>query len=147
MRSRALRMDVYEAMDDLKRHTLAALPGEIGKLLYLASTRDYSTGRYYHDGLASNFNEDIASRALAICHQEIFDELVAARLEDLVAHVEKYAHSLPANRNGFFHVWKRLEPYRVTIPLDSNPLSARLFFSNVKIALAILESREAVQSH
>src|SRR6266404_4882280 len=45
------RMDVEAAREDLNNRTLARIGLEFGRLIYLASTRDYNTGRYYHDGL------------------------------------------------------------------------------------------------
>jgi hypothetical protein len=41
----------------------------------------------------------------------------------------------------FLTAWRKLEPYRVAVPVESDPLSAQFLFSSFKIALAILESR------
>src|SRR5271155_726725 len=43
-------MDVQEAMDDLRSRTLAHMPRPLDRLVYLASTRDYSSVIYYMDG-------------------------------------------------------------------------------------------------
>ena len=66
MSRNARRMDSETAIDDLKNRTIAGIAGDIGRLIYLASTRDYNTGRYYHAGLASRFTEEVASNALAV---------------------------------------------------------------------------------
>ena len=41
----------------------------------------------------------------------------------------------------FVAAWKGLQPYRVAVPVESDPLSAELLYSNFKVALAILEAR------
>ncbi len=47
-------------------------------------------------------------------------------------------HTSPAD---FITAWKKLEPYRVAVPVDTDLLTAEFLFSNFKIALAILEAR------
>jgi hypothetical protein len=137
------RIDVDSASRDLKSRTLAGIPTEIGRLIYLASTRDYNTGNYYHDGLACRFSEEVASQALRTCHREIFKRLLACPLENLVEQLGLYLQSIQGRSREVISAWKKLEPYRVTIPLDSDPLAVQLFFSNLKIALAVLESDQA----
>jgi len=141
MRAEAKRQDVEAAIEDVKNRTLAGLPGDLSRLICLASTRDYNTGKYYHEGLASNFSEEVAGEALAACHLVIFRRLTLSSLEDLVGHMENYILSSSARPTGIIEAWEKLEPYRVTIPLTCDPLSAVIFLSNVKIALAILRSR------
>jgi hypothetical protein len=135
------RVEVEEAVQDIKNRTLAGISGNIGRLICLASTRDYNTGRYYHDGLASSFSEEVAGAALAACHLEIFEQLTLSSLEDLVRQLESYVVSSHARPKEIIQAWEKLETYRVTIPLKCDPLSAEFFFSNVKIALAILRFR------
>jgi hypothetical protein len=135
---RPLKIDA--AVEDLKKHSLAPLRGEIAQLVYLAATRDYNTGKYYHDGLAARFTPEIASEALAECHKEIFQRVIDAPLKDVVMQLEEYMKgNYP--ENDIISTWLTLEPYRVIVPLSCDPLSAKLFCSNLMIALAILESR------
>lgn len=131
---------IRAAVDDLKRHSLASLRGDIAQLLWVAGTRDYNTGHYYHDGLAACFTQEIASRALAQCHEECFRRLVRVPIENLVKMLEEY---ISCHRPGdeFVFTWLKLEPYRVLAPLGCDPVSAQLFHSNLKIALSILELR------
>jgi hypothetical protein len=135
------RAQVDEAIKDIKNRTLAGIAGNIGRLICLASTRDYNTGRYYHDGLASSFTEEVAGAALAACHVEIFTELTFSSLKDLVQSLEDYIRSLHARPTEVIEAWEKLQTYRVIMPVGCDPLSAEFFFSNVKIALAILRSR------
>ena len=134
------QMDVHRAVQDLQNRTLASFPRALDRLIYLASLRDYNTGVYYHDGLAARFTEDVACLALADCHRAVFRELASCSLKDLVSQVEAYQKSTHTDLAEFIAAWRKLEPYRIAIPVESDPLSAELLFSNLKIALAILET-------
>jgi hypothetical protein len=134
-------MDVLQAADDLRRRSLASYPRPLDRLIYLASMRDYNTGLYYHDGLASRYSAEVACQAMADCHREAFRQLVGNSLEELVQQLEAYMASTHTSPADFVTAWKGLEPYRVAIPVESDPLAAQLLFSSFRIALAILESR------
>ena len=134
-------MDVMQAADDLRRRSLAGYPRPLDRLIYLASMRDYNTGLYYHDGLASRYSAEVACEAMADCHREAFRQLVANSLEELVEQLEAYMASTHTSPTDFVTAWKGLEPYRVAVPVESDPLSAQFLFSTFKVALAILESR------
>ncbi len=133
--------DVQAAIQDLRRRTLAQMPVALERLIYLSSTRDYNTGYYHHDGLALRFSEEAACEALADCHREAFRELMAASLQELVHQLKRYAERSHASMSDFIAAWRDLEPYRVAIPAGTDSLASELLFSNLKIALAILETR------
>jgi hypothetical protein len=135
------RLDVQQAAEDLRHRTLSEMPRSLDRLIYLASMRDYNTGLYYHDGLASRFSQEVACEALADCHREAFRQLVECSVEDLVGQMKGYMDSTHISPGEFLTAWSKLEPYRVAVPVESNPLSAQFLFSSFKIALAILESR------
>ena len=147
MGSSVNRVSVQEAIENLQGHTLDGISGNIAKLVYLASTRDYNSGRYYHDGLAYHFTEEIAQSALSAYHRKVFQELVSSSLEELCSQLESYMASSGIAPNDFLSLWGKLEPYRVTVPLECDNLSARLFFSNIKVALAVLQSRPETIPH
>jgi hypothetical protein len=134
-------MDVLAAADDLRRRTLAQMRQPLERMIYLASTRDYNTGMYFHQGLAARFSEEAACEALAGCHREAFAELVDASLQELVHELEAYLRSTGVAPSDFVAAWKGLEPYRVAVPVGIDSLSSELVFSNLKVALAILEAR------
>lgn len=135
------RTDVQAASIDLKRRTLAQMPRPLDRLIYLGSMRDYNTGVYYHDGLAARFSQEVACEALAGCHREAFRELICSSIENLVGQLAAYRESSHSDPAAFVAVWKGLEPYRVAVPVETDSLSVDFLLSNLKIALAILESR------
>jgi hypothetical protein len=138
--------DVEAACKDLEARTLAHIPGDFARLVYLASTRDYNSGEYYHEGLARQFTENVARMALASCHNDVFERLVLCSVKELVNQLEIYVRSTRLPLSDIIHTWARLQPYRVTIPLECGSLTARFFASNVMAALAILQSRESRHS-
>jgi hypothetical protein len=133
---------VQAAYNDLLQRSLSKISCDLARLIYLASTRDYNTGSYHHDGLASRFRPDAAGKALEIAHRQVFYRLAACSLEELVEQLNTYldcSHESPAD---VLRTWQKLEPYRVAIPVEVNPTVARLFLSNVKLALAIWRHRQ-----
>ena len=135
-------IDIEPAVTDLRYRTLSRLPGDFSRLVYLASSRDYNTGQYYHDGLSFHFSEMVVSKAFAECHREVFDRLVYASLEELIVELCNYISSTDERPEEFLRSWKQLESYRVTIPSECDELEAEVFLSNVKMALAILQTRQ-----
>ena len=81
---------VQKAVRDLESRTLAKIPGDIAKLVYLCSTRDYNTGRYYHDGLNVFFGPEVANAALARCHENTFQVLLYKSLSQIVDSLQRY---------------------------------------------------------
>jgi hypothetical protein len=59
-----------------------------------------------------------------------------------VEELELYLNSSHESPADVLQIWQKLEPYRVAIPLDVNPAMARLFLSNVRLALAIWRHRQ-----
>jgi hypothetical protein len=133
---------VQAAYDDLLQRSLAKLPGDLARLIYLASTRDYNSGIYHHDGLSARFRPEAACKALEIAHRDVFCRLSAYSLEQLVEELESYLNSSHETPDDVLRTWQKLEPYRVAIPLDVNPAVARLFLSNIRLALAIWRHRQ-----
>lgn len=134
-------VDVQAAKRDLRLRTLSQISIPLERLLYLASTRDYNTGRYHHDGLAARFSDEAACEALADCHREAFRQLLTAPLEEIVDQLQAYIAATQSEPREFIVAWKGLKPYQVAVPVEADPLSADFLCSNLKIALAILESR------
>jgi hypothetical protein len=135
-------VSVQDAYEDILQRTLSRISCDLARLVYLASTRDYNTGAYHHDGLAVRFSSDAARKALEIAHRQIFYRIAAYSLEELALQVETYMKSSRENPLEVLRTWQNLEPYRIAIPVQVNPALARLFLSNIRLALAVFRHRQ-----
>lgn len=145
MSAEAKVMPLQQAYDDLVNRSLSRVPCELGRLIYLASTREYNTGNYYHQGLADRFGVEAAQKALEIAHRQAFYKVSALSLEDLVDELERYLASTKEEQVECLSAWQKLEPYRIAVPADVNATVARLFTSNLRLALAILRFRRGTR--
>jgi len=127
--------EIEAAVDDLQSRTLGALSTDLTRLVYLSSTRDYNTGEYQHAGLADRYGAAAAQKALARCHEEVFQSLLATGLRDLARQLEEYIASTGAEQEKVLDAWRRLQAYRILIPAGCDEWSADFFASNIKIAL------------
>ena len=140
-----LDTQVQKAVRDLESRTLAKIPGDIAKMVYLCSTRDYNTGRYHHDGLSMVFGPEVANAALAQCHENTFQVLLYKSLSQIVDSLRRYFEATGQPPDKILQVWQKLQAYHVLIPAGCDSLSAEFFLSNIKIALAMLNQRDRGQ--
>lgn len=145
MEARLKRLDVEAAKEDLKNRTLVKFDYDFARLIYLSSLRDLSTGEYSHHGLAHLFTESAAGAALAACHEELFYSLALGSLESFVAQLDRFIQSTHADYQRTLNAWETLEALNVTLPSVCDHMTAWLFRSNVKIAVALLKSPHSVQ--
>ena len=132
---------VLEAYEDFSSRTLSRIPSTLERLIYIASTRDYNSGLYHHEGLAARFSASVTVRALEYAHAEAFHAVALMPLRQLSDELQKYMEASRETSAAFLNAWQKLEPYRVTIPMFVDATVAELFVSNVKIALAVLRHR------
>jgi len=123
---------------DFTSTTLAAIPSAFGRLSYLASLRDLSSGRYEHAGLMALYPLEAVQQALEQCHEEIFERVLECPLseqeQDLRAYLELTQDGLRvAVRN-----WRKFEAYRTLCPAQSPDYLKELFCSNLRVLLEIL---------
>ncbi len=88
------------------------------------------------------FTESVAGKAIAACHRDVFRRLILCSVKELVEQLELYGSTNCSSSSELARIWAKLQPYRVTVPLECSPLAGRLFLSNIKAALAILQSRQ-----
>lgn len=141
MEGEVKRADVEAVCEDLRTRSLDHIPNDFARLVYLASTRDYNTGRYYHEGMARHFGPDIAGLALASCHKEVFRRLLSCPVRELVGEIEAYVAYAGLSPLDLVSAWTRLKSHQVVIPLECSPVTAQFFCSNVTAALAVLHFR------
>src|SRR5262249_16455155 len=128
---------------DFTATTLAAIPNVFGRLIYIASLRDLSSGRYEHAGLTVVYPPDAVQEALSYCHLEIFSRVLEMPLsvqeQDLC---ECLAGMAGGGAETIAH-WRQLESYRILPPENAPDYLRELFFSNLRALLEILESHRS----
>lgn len=127
--------------DDILRALRVSLPNELSRLIFLAILRDNNSGHYYHPEVAQRFSVEVADRAMLACHHQIYERVVALRLEDLTDQLDAYMATVRAPKERLIESWTKLRAYRATIPMDADPISTEIFFMKVGVAVAILEAR------
>ena len=145
-RARLANPDALKAYDDLWQRTLAKISGDLNRMIYLASTRDYNSGRYHHAGLEATFGYEAVKQALETAHQDIFWKLTRSSLEQLVGELEVYIRSSGESPEELLRTWRTLQPYRVAIPLEVDAMGAQLLLSNLKLGLEVLQKRRSQQA-
>lgn len=125
-------------IQDFAGTTLEGIPGEIARLVYVASLRDLSSGRYEHQGLEALYPKEAVQQALQMCHEQIFERILetplSGQLEDLRCCLSVMEGGLPV---AVSH-WRQLEAYRVLVPEQEPDYLKELFFSNLRALLEIL---------
>ncbi len=127
---------------DLQDRTLRRMPGRFSRLIYLASLRDYNTGRYHHEGLESRHGSDAVDEALRQCHTQVFEELVALPLKAQTDDLISFFGSLKEERARLVEAWQRLRSYQILPPESCRPLARDLFEKDVEIMLQVLRQTE-----
>ncbi len=128
-------------IQDFTLTTLAGIPGEFARLVYVASLRDLSSGRYEHQGLTALYPEEAVQQALQACHEQILERILETPLS---RQLEDLRTCLAAMEGGLAVVvshWRQLEPYRVLIPEQARDYLKELFISNLRALLEMLHEQ------
>jgi hypothetical protein len=134
--------EVERVVRDFEQRTLVGLEGHFCQLVYLASLRDYNTGRYHHYGLEGRFAPEAVDEGLHQCHVRVFEELVSLPLKEQTEDLLNFFESLKEDKRRLVVVWKRLRSYQILPPEDCHPLARELFDVNIKIMLRILRESD-----
>ena len=134
--------EVERLVRDFEERTLVELEGYFSKLVYLASLRDYNTGRYHHYGLETRYAAEAVDAGLHQYHVRIFEELVGLSLQEQTEDLLNFFESLKEDKTRLVIVWKRLRSYQILPPEDCHPLARELFDANIEIMLRILRETD-----
>lgn len=133
---------IERILADVESRTLEPLSGHFSRLIYLASLRDYNTGRYHHYGLETRYPSEAVDTALRRCHAKSFEELLEMPLEQQTADLLCFFDTLKEDSARLVETWRRLRAYQL-LPPDPCPALARdLFEKNVQIMLEVLRETE-----
>lgn len=127
-------------IQDFTLTTLAGIPGEFGRLTYMASLRDLSSGRYEHAGLAAMYPDEAMQQALQLCHEQIFERVLETPLAMQEADLKECLDQMPGGLREALAHWCRMEAYRVLMPESAPSYLKDLFCSNLRALLEILQA-------
>lgn len=128
---------------DFTSRSLAAIPTDFGRLLYLSSLRDLASGRYVHEGLLAMYPEAAVQQGLAFCHQEIFFRVLEAPLEHQEWDLRSCVAGLEGEFWGKLARWRETQFYRLLVPADVPPYLRELFHARVGTLLDLLLEERA----
>jgi hypothetical protein len=128
-----------QLMEDFSTRTLAAIPSDFGRLIYLASLRDLGSGRYSHAGLEALYPPAEVQETLARAHCEICESILEAPLAGQEKDLTYCLRGFEADSNEVVSNWRELESYRALLPLGLPGYIRDLFCSNIETLLSILE--------
>lgn len=125
---------------DFTINTLAAIPNLYGRLTYIASLRDLSSGKYEHAGLAALYPQGAVQEALECCHLEIFRKILETPLSIQETDLRECLENMPKPLSETVAHWRQMESYRILPPEKAPDYLRELFFSNLRALLEILEA-------
>lgn len=134
--------EVAKVIGDFEKHTLSEMPGRFSRLVYLASLRDYNTGRYHHYGLETRYHAAAVDQGLRQCHIRIFEELMTLPLEEQTRDLLGMFQSVREDRKHLIETWRSLRSYQVLPPADCHPLARQLFDKNIQVMLRVLRETD-----
>jgi hypothetical protein len=126
-------------IQDFTLTTLSAIPGEFGRLTYMASLRDLSSGRYEHAGLAALYPDEAVQQALELCHEQIFERVLETPLAKQELDLRECLEHMPSGLCSTLAHWRRMEAYRVLMPERAPGYLKELFCSNLRALLELLQ--------
>ena len=125
---------------DFAVNTLSVIPNDFGRLTYITSLRDLSTGRYEHAGLAALYPAEAIQQALKQCHEEIFQRILEMPLALQEGDLRNCLEGMEGPLSDTVSHWRQMEAYRVLMPEDSPGYLKELFCSNLRVLLEILQT-------
>ena len=126
-------------VQDFTLTTLAGIPGLLARLMYVASLRDLSSGRYEHAGLAALYPDEALQQAIGLCHEQVFERFLETPLSVQQQDLRTCLSTMQWGLQSAIIHWRNMESYRVLMPEQSPDYLKELFCSNLRVLLEILQ--------
>jgi hypothetical protein len=143
IRTKARKMTLKSAIEDVIGTTLAAVSGVLGKLEYLSRLRRAKGNPYTHWGLGRAYGEAAAQEALAEAHRLLFLRVLQTPLKELQNDVEISSEASQMKPEEY--VENLRGDSTILLPQDLGGGSAR-HFSSVLHALLSLASHQKTRT-
>jgi hypothetical protein len=121
--------------------TLARITTTFGRLVYLASLRNDTTGLYWDSGLGGHCSDAETNVLLREIHEEVFATWLSFSLKDQSEDLEQYLILLKEEKARDLGTWLTQVPYRKAIPDRAEAAERALFSTNLEFLLDVLRSK------
>jgi hypothetical protein len=129
-------MLLLSAVEDFVTRSLAAVPGRLGKLIYLSTLR--KSGQYFHWGLIRSHGSLSATKAMAETHTSLWLEVLRTPLPQLNTEMKTWTENGKLNERKK----KWLEDVKGLMP-ENRAGGTQRHFSSVLLALSQLSKAQA----
>ena len=130
-------MALRSAVEDFEDTTLAAIPGLLGKLHYIAGLHD-GRGGYSHWGMGRVHGEEAARRAIRAAHAAVFSQVLRTSLRVLDQDLRSSASTAQVTALEFLGSLKKLAPQ--ALPDRSIAASSKHLMAVLHALSALLEN-------
>ena len=127
-------------IEDFTSRTLAVIPSVFGRLYYVSSLKDPTTGRYLHDGLMDVYSESSVQPALAQCHEELFSRILETPLKEQERDLRNCMDSAGDKFWDVVENWRCSRDYQAMCPQGLPDYLSELFRSNMGALLEIFSA-------
>ena len=144
MRAQSQLQQYRRIIQDFTETTLSSIANPFARLIYLASLRDISNGRYEHEGLSAGYSDEGVQEAIGLCHEQIFERILEMPLKLQEADLRKCLEGMDGGLRATAIHWRRMEAYRMLIPESAPDYLKELFYSNLRALLEIILTEHAL---
>ena len=115
---------------ELWKRVLTQIPTVFGRMVYMASLRDSTTGRYAQDALVRMLGAEDADRTLCHSHHQIFSQWLSFGLLEQKTDLGEYLNSVRGP-----HV---AQHYRHLVPRTAREVERQLYLTDLETLLELL---------
>jgi len=110
-----------------------------GRLVYLASLRDSTSGYYREPSLTALLGPEGADRAIRHSHHQVFSEWLACSLAEQKADIDDFLRE-QGHAPGRPINWSVSLPYRSFIPPAARDVERQLYLADLETLLELLKA-------
>ena len=125
-------------VQDFASTSLATIPNQFGRLVYVSSLRDLGTNVYEHAGLSAMYPARAVQCALEQCHEELFERILESPLPMQESDLRSHLAAVPGGLRSAATNWLKMEAYRSLLPVGAPDYLKELFCSNMRTILDII---------